>query len=660
MVLFFDVNTSVGEYSSDSKEVDVSSPQADNQHSGRSGGSTSGSGGPIQIAKNDFYTSLSEIRAARDRVSETSFILINNISQEKYVNITLKIEGIFRNFYNLSPERISLLSAGENLTVNITLRVPGYFPLGAKDAELIISSSGRDDIVKRFRLIVYDYSFKQSDCLDEAESYLDILSGNGIDIADKTALYAKASEDYNNSDFGEVDAFCKDMSSYYKTFLVLVNSTAKIEGAIADLKVSGYNTTDIEGFVSLIHKSMMSGKLDEAEELVKRATMLAESKKHYEMPMRLRIIDFYNSNKGILILILVAIPVILFISGRIIYVNRNDNLINSLNSEKTEIDNLLKNIQSDFFVDNKISYDIYSAYIRKYKRRLGEIETNLVRCSLKKKNYMGMKSIDVRKEKERIIKLIEDVQDDYFVKKIIDKDSYEYLENTYQDAVGKLNESLGPRDIESEVTDESIDRAGLGSSHAKLNEGTKNSILSQHPMHNLEDEADGLNPGYRKSIAPTDKLEITADAISLNGDEGLSLNVAASELISDNADNPDSAGIIDDDSIIAGSDATASQGIPDDLPMIRIDITSIFTKKTDDMKAFYMKGRKAIYSIEELAIVLETISEVDFSEYVNHEKNDFANWISGVFWLEDLAESVRGSGTAKDMQTKIFEYFREK
>jgi hypothetical protein len=74
---------------------------------------------------------------------------------------------------------------------------------------------------------------------------------------------------------------------------------------------------------------------------------------------------------------------------------------------------------------------------------------------------------------------------------------------------------------------------------------------------------------------------------------------------------------------------------------------------------FFVNGRTAS-SIEELKDVLEAMSEADFRHHVNNERNDFANWIEGVFEEYKLAKSLREVSEKDGMIIIIEDFLSEK
>lgn len=76
---------------------------------------------------------------------------------------------------------------------------------------------------------------------------------------------------------------------------------------------------------------------------------------------------------------------------------------------------------------------------------------------------------------------------------------------------------------------------------------------------------------------------------------------------------------------------------------------------TED-KWFYFVGGRKVSSIEELRSVLEAVDDNEFTFHCNSGKNDFANWVEGVFAERDLANRMRGV-TAKNSMVIVLAGF---
>ncbi len=73
-------------------------------------------------------------------------------------------------------------------------------------------------------------------------------------------------------------------------------------------------------------------------------------------------------------------------------------------------------------------------------------------------------------------------------------------------------------------------------------------------------------------------------------------------------------------------------------------------------KYFILQNGAAIKSIEDLAMFMDTISDDVFNFHVNEEKNDFANWIKGVFDNDPLAEALMSVKCKKESQIALLKH----
>ncbi|MBW2990623.1 hypothetical protein KY348_02870 [Candidatus Woesearchaeota archaeon] len=80
---------------------------------------------------------------------------------------------------------------------------------------------------------------------------------------------------------------------------------------------------------------------------------------------------------------------------------------------------------------------------------------------------------------------------------------------------------------------------------------------------------------------------------------------------------------------------------------------------TDDKCFHFADGRKAS-SIKELKEILNQMSEAEFRHHVNNERNDFANWVEGVFEERKLAQNMREVSEREGLIIILNEFFREK
>jgi hypothetical protein len=61
-------------------------------------------------------------------------------------------------------------------------------------------------------------------------------------------------------------------------------------------------------------------------------------------------------------------------------------------------------------------------------------------------------------------------------------------------------------------------------------------------------------------------------------------------------------------------------------------------------------------NIKELAMALESMEEWVFRHHVNDARNDFSNWIRGVFDLEGLADDLQRARSRQEIEIMIMKY----
>ncbi len=71
-----------------------------------------------------------------------------------------------------------------------------------------------------------------------------------------------------------------------------------------------------------------------------------------------------------------------------------------------------------------------------------------------------------------------------------------------------------------------------------------------------------------------------------------------------------------------------------------IKIRKILNNVPDD-KAFITHGGSRLFNLEDLREEIKFMSEPEFKEYVNKDKNDFANWVEYVIEDKELADKLR-------------------
>lgn len=65
-------------------------------------------------------------------------------------------------------------------------------------------------------------------------------------------------------------------------------------------------------------------------------------------------------------------------------------------------------------------------------------------------------------------------------------------------------------------------------------------------------------------------------------------------------------------------------------------------RRVDGEQAFCCVDGRTLHSLVDLALALDEMADDTFYYHANQDRNDFSEWIKGVFQLEDLSEQFRG------------------
>ncbi len=76
-------------------------------------------------------------------------------------------------------------------------------------------------------------------------------------------------------------------------------------------------------------------------------------------------------------------------------------------------------------------------------------------------------------------------------------------------------------------------------------------------------------------------------------------------------------------------------------------------RKAPRGEGFLLHSGESIMSLLELVNKLDSLEHHVYSHHVNHEKNDFATWVSDVFKNEKLASDMRVASDKKDIQIAL-------
>jgi len=92
---------------------------------------------------------------------------------------------------------------------------------------------------------------------------------------------------------------------------------------------------------------------------------------------------------------------------------------------------------------------------------------------------------------------------------------------------------------------------------------------------------------------------------------------------------------------------------------IPTDVTDKRHYAVPEEQAFVLTNGEKLFTLDDLSEAINLIDPETFQAHVSGEKNDFANWVDGVFGEAALAENLRKYPTPLRMMVSIEKFLRQ-
>ena len=93
--------------------------------------------------------------------------------------------------------------------------------------------------------------------------------------------------------------------------------------------------------------------------------------------------------------------------------------------------------------------------------------------------------------------------------------------------------------------------------------------------------------------------------------------------------------------------------------MKRCSVGENILRNAPQEQCFRLANGRVLKNLHELANALVSMDERTFSHHVTPARNDFSNWIAGVFGEEELARQIRGLRSREEISRKLGEALKE-
>ncbi len=411
--------------------------------SGSSGGSIFvGTQADLFFQTNEFFELV--------RGEDNSFpIKFTNPLKNKLIDIELSVEGIISKYLRLKNSSINSLDSNEEFSTSIEIISPKYFTPGIYSLNFIIKGILLDDYnretnfieEREISLLIHDTNKETAELyIVEMEKFLLDLNEFNLSLNDLPKLIEKSKNSLENNQFDEVAKIFDEVKKTYDSAIEARVKSGQITGLVGFANSKGIETPNTDRLLMLAQLALQRGDYALALSRLKEAELMysLETKGEFNFV----IWALANFDKLLLMAGLFLVAMYMFALGiKIIIIKRKLKL---LASENNLLLSLIKNLQNQCFVENKISIGEYYDALTQYEERMAIVSEDMIEYTSRKNNLLKFSASAKRLEQERLslLDLIKETQKQYFEMGLIETRIYTTKLNSLTRRLSEVQEKI--------------------------------------------------------------------------------------------------------------------------------------------------------------------------------------------------------------------------
>jgi hypothetical protein len=341
------------------------------------------------------------------------------------------ITGFPSQYIKIYPEKISEIKFNESGEFKVIVSAPAYmeeklYNLTFKVKGSIIKgnvSSALDEGLS-VSLVIYEIGPEEGNVsLSSAHEKVEELKQKGFPTTNIRKLLEKARKAFNDKKYKDVKTISEEISrqidAAYKTKALMDEVKNKIDAALTQ----GMDVSRTQDLLDLAQAAFDREAYDVSQKHLEDALSIYAVETKSEFNVWVFAANYWWAISGVIFALIVSV----IVARRATTIKRIDQEIEALMAEEIKINNLVKELQEDFFKRGAVTEKDYHHAMFIYKTRLTEIKENIARLRAKRAGILTLgKELDTLKaENERILKLMKEAQEDYFIKQTISWGTYE-------------------------------------------------------------------------------------------------------------------------------------------------------------------------------------------------------------------------------------------
>ncbi|MFO8016525.1 MAG: hypothetical protein R6U32_05460, partial [Candidatus Woesearchaeota archaeon] len=450
--------TACGELDGDHTEEEETTTDSDSGSSGSGGAGGRVSGGAAGAYISRFIRTSEDVEVVRGEGEKFSVSFENPYTDSQLKDLNIEIGGIYSDYLEAEPGRISKLSANEPVNVSVTVSAPSYFSEGKYNLTITMRGTRVENMTtsefaskKHLSMTILEISRERAtEYLNKTKDFMREMSLEGMYTRDINKTFQKMNTSYSKDKTAPVKEGFKEAKDLYQTAFKVKDTLNSMKNNMQTAELKGIETTQTEKLINLAKSAYLRGDYHTALDRLKEAQLSYAVEVKGEFRPLYYIKQYPKETAAMAgIAAVLFFNTVLFARWRAL-----KRRVKLLDQEEKLIIGLMKVVQKHCFDDGKMSMEEYQNTMNQYETRLHEIIHKRIETESKISNILRLgtgKRKALERESKRLKEILEDTQKQYFDKGKMETRVYQNMLKSYSTRLSEVEEKLAVLEANKEL-----------------------------------------------------------------------------------------------------------------------------------------------------------------------------------------------------------------
>ncbi|MDP3026758.1 MAG: hypothetical protein Q8N63_03550 [Nanoarchaeota archaeon] len=416
--------------------------------------SGSGGGGGSGNAKTETVATSADFQLVRGEQNEIKVIFKNRDKNISINDLIFSVSGKIIKYINIIPEQVSYLGPGQEIIISLVITSPAYLELGKQELTITLKGKkGSSDYTDSKKITLEVHELPQKDAfilLNKSRELIEKLDNAGLS-------YDYLNELLNESEQAILSFNVETIRDNYNIIEEQVTQALSSKKAIEELdfllktaEEKGIDISKSERMLKLAKLSLERKEFSQASQRIKDAQTAYALEVKGEFGNLSYYIKEYPKEVSLSAFLLIIFSFGAYNLSKLRAIKQR---IKRLKEEEKMLNELIRVVQKQCFKDKKMSMSEYRIAINEYQKKLSGIIEELIELEIKRVQMLRLmpQAKKLKIEKERIVELIKEMQEDYMKKKKIETQTYEIKMESFNKRIGDIEEKLATLEAQKAV-----------------------------------------------------------------------------------------------------------------------------------------------------------------------------------------------------------------